>query len=117
MTKYVLVADDQAGIRFLLDTIIRESGLEPVLAANGKEAVEKAKKYRPELIFLDIRMPVMDGVEALSKIKEEGIDACVVLMSAYTDESFLDRARNIGFSRFLRKPFDLNDVRTILKAV
>ena len=113
----VLVVDDQAGVRYLLDAIIREEGHNSYLATNGLEAVEQVKSINPHLIFMDIRMPIMDGTKALEKINEMGCNYQVVIMTAFTEKDVIDKARANGAFKCIIKPFDVEEIRQILHEV
>ncbi len=69
----VLVADDVEGCQVLAQRILKRHGLEVVIAANGKEAVEKTLQSSFDLILMDVQMPVLNGLEATRKLREEGI--------------------------------------------
>lgn len=112
----VLVVDDQPGIRFLLDIVIREEGYNIITANNGQEAIEKVRANKPQLVFMDIKMPVMDGLEALEEIKKFST-AKIVLMSAYTDKMAFERANSLGAYCCMGKPFDVQDIKKILEKV
>lgn len=114
---HILTVDDQAGVRCLLDAIVREEGHISYLASNGMEAVEMVKIIRPHLIFMDIRMPVMDGTKALEKIKELGYKFDVVIMTAFTENDVIDRAHKNGVIKCIIKPFDVEDIREVLRQV
>ncbi|MFZ5639117.1 MAG: response regulator [Bacillota bacterium] len=111
----ILIVDDQAGIRYLLDTLVKEEGHNSYTGANGAEAVELVKKHRPELVFMDIKMPVMDGTQALEKIKELGFGTEVIMMTAFTEKEVVDKAYRNGAVKCLIKPFDINEVRDIIR--
>lgn len=85
MGKRILIADDEENIRMLYKLELEESGYKVDLASNGKEAVEKVKESRPDLIILDIKMPVMDGIEALHIIRQlpNGKNIPIILFTAY----------------------------------
>jgi len=107
----VLIVDDQAGVRYLLDVIIKDLGHNTFNACNGLEAVEWVKKVKPEVVFMDVRMPVMDGLEALSRIKAMAPSTEVVMMTAnYTDET-IAQALQKGAAKCMAKPFDVEEIR------
>lgn len=111
----VLVVDDQPGVRYLLDIIIREAGHRVHVAQNGLEALEKVRRVRPQLIFMDVRMPLMDGLEALARIKEISPLTEVVIMTAYISEDTVARALKKGAVLCLAKPFDVDTIRALLQ--
>lgn len=113
----ILVVDDQPGVRYLLDAVITEEGHISHLATNGLEAVEMVKKVNPGLIFMDIRMPLMDGTKALEIIKELGYQPTVIMMTAFTEKSVIDNAYNNGAAKCIIKPFDIEDIRKIIRDV
>ncbi len=111
----IVVIDDQVGVRYLLDTLVKEEGHNSYTGANGAEAVELVRAYQPDLVFMDIKMPVMDGTQALEKIKELGLHADVVMMTAFTEKEVIDKAYRNGAVKCIIKPFDINDVRAIIR--
>ncbi len=111
----VLVVDDQPGVRQLLGIIVTELGDKVREAQNGKEAVDQVKKWQPDLVIMDIRMPVMGGVDALEKIKTLRPDLPVVMMTAYGSEDALEDLRRKGAVMCLTKPFDVEFIRILLE--
>lgn len=111
----ILVVDDQAGVRYLLDAVIREECHNSYLATNGLEAIEMVKKIKPNLVFMDIRMPVMDGTKALEKIKELGFNPDVVIMTAFTEKDVIDKAYRNGAVKCVIKPFDVDEIRKLIR--
>lgn len=123
----ILIADDDPDFTEILSIKLKRAGFEVVTGAtNGEEAIQKAKELKPDLIFLDVQMPKMNGMEALKKLKEEPETAKlkVVFMTSYGDPSkeavWLDEkfARNLGAVDYMRKTDDLekivNDTKNIL---
>lgn len=110
----ILVVDDQPGVRYLLDTIVNEEGHNCFQASNGLEAVEMVRKIRPNLVFMDIRMPVMDGTQALEKMKEQGLNVNVILMTAFTEKDVIDNAYKNGAIKCIIKPFDVEEIRELI---
>jgi CheY-like chemotaxis protein len=87
--KRVLAVDDDPAVRHLLDRVMSRS-YEVVLAADGQEALAEIRRRRPDLMLLDLRMPVMDGSELLERLEAEHIDLPVILMTAEIRHGFLD---------------------------
>lgn len=110
----ILVVDDQPGVRYLLDIVIKELGHRAYSAENGLEAVEKVRTLRPDLVFMDVRMPIMDGLEALGKIKKMFPDTRVVIMTAYGSEDTIYQAQKQGALRCMAKPFDVDSIKDFL---
>jgi len=116
----ILIADDFPVIRSGLKRILSENslGLEPVLeAANGSEALELARRYRPEIILMDIRMPGMNGLQAVHAIREEQPDCKVVILSAYNDFSYVQKALQLGARDYLLKPVRPEKLLELLKEI
>ncbi|MBP2640703.1 MAG: cheB 8 [Firmicutes bacterium] len=111
----VLVVDDQPGIRFLLDEVLTESGYEVVTASNGYEGVEKAGVLHPGLILMDMKMPGMDGIETLRKLKQRGQGDKVIIMTAYGENEIVNQALEIGAFAYLIKPFDIRVLCRLVK--
>ncbi len=81
--KRIMVVDDEENIRFLYKEELEEEGFTVELAKNGEEAIEKLPSFKPDLITLDIKMPGMDGIETLKRIREVQKHLPVVMCSAY----------------------------------
>ena len=104
----VLVVDDEEGIRVLCRVNLELGGYEVLEAADGFTALEVARTQRPDLIFLDIMMPRMDGWEVLEQLKEDAATASipVVLLTARTSEEDQIRGWGEGILEYLSKPFN-----------
>ena len=106
MIKRILLVDDSPMIHALLRKALEKNGYEICGDANnGKEAVEMFKKLTPDLVFMDITMPIMDGIEASTKIKQLNSQARIIMLSAMGDEEIIAHAKSIGIDTFLKKPF------------
>lgn len=103
----VLVIDDQPGIRRLLTEVLSEEGYEVATAANGYEGLQKAKELNPSLILMDMKMPGMDGIEALREMKHIGQGEKVIMMTAYGELDLINEAKEIGVYAYITKPFDI----------
>jgi response regulator NasT len=106
----VLVAEDEALIRMDLVEMLREQGYEVCgEAGDGQTAVDLAFELRPDLVFLDITMPVLDGLAAAERISGAGI-APVVILTAFSQRDLVERAREAGAMAYLVKPFQSKDL-------
>ncbi|WP_366922917.1 response regulator [Metallumcola ferriviriculae] len=116
MSKAVaLVVDDQVGVRTLLSLLCQEEGMDVRTAGNGLEAINQIKEQLPLVVVMDIRMPIMDGVQALEWINEKHPQIPVILMTAYSAQDKLDKAEAIGATDIWFKPFDIDVVRQKLR--
>ncbi|MFZ5985947.1 MAG: response regulator [Bacillota bacterium] len=107
MVKRILIVDDSPIIHNLLRKTLESNNYEVCGdARNGKEGVELYKSLDPDLVFMDITMPVMDGLEAARSIKELNKSARIIMLSAMGDEEIVSQAKSIGIDIFLKKPFD-----------
>ncbi|HEV8340558.1 MAG TPA: response regulator [bacterium] len=104
MTLRVVIADDEAVIRMGLRTMLEERGYRVVgEAGDGERLVDLVGKLRPDLVFLDIKMPGMDGLTAAERLAETA-RVPVILLTAYSDRSLVERARRAGVMGYLMKP-------------
>lgn len=113
----VLVIDDDAGLRKLVEYNLYRDGFEIHTAADGKSGIELAKKVRPEVILLDILMPEMDGLEVLSALRYEPKTANIPVFMLTSEGSIgtIDRAYEIGAAGYITKPFDGRKFGQIIK--
>ena len=106
--KRILITEDDASHRYLLSEIIANAGYEPIVAENGKVCIEKVKSQKPDLILMDIRMPVMDGEEAIKILKSDpgARDIPIVCLTASVAQGSgaKDRLLSEGCDSYLEKP-------------
>ncbi len=114
-TVRVLVVDDQAGMRLTLKGILSKKGYHVSLADSGESAIEMLKTARFDVIFMDIKMPGLSGVEALARVKELNPDAVVIMMTAYAVEDDVKRALREGAYTVLTKPFEIEKTLQLLQ--
>ncbi len=108
--KRILVAEDEAIIRLDLAEMLGEAGYDVVgQASNGEQAVELATTLRPDLVIMDIKMPVLDGISAAEQIGRERI-CPVVMLTAFSQTELVERARDAGVMAYIVKPFTATDV-------
>jgi len=111
----VLIVDDEPLIRLLLEQtleVFQEHGVEVLSSENGVEAVEIIKKERPELVFLDVMMPKMNGFEVCSIVKQQlkMSDVCIVMLTAKGQEQDKQKAMEAGTDQYITKPFSIQAV-------
>jgi response regulator NasT len=106
----VLIAEDEALIRLDLSEMLQEEGYDVVgEAGDGETAVRLAEELRPDLVILDVKMPVMDGIAAAERIAGARI-APVVILTAFSQRDLVERARAAGAMAYLVKPFQKKDL-------
>ncbi len=106
----VLIADDESIIRMDLREMLMEMGHKVVgEAATGLEAVHKVEELDPDLVFLDIKMPVMDGLEALGNINERKLRP-VIILTAYSEKKLIEKAVELGAKAYIVKPFQAHSL-------
>jgi DNA-binding NtrC family response regulator len=110
----ILVVDDENAVRYAFRRTF-EDEYEILEAGNGEEALLAIETDYPEVVLMDIRMPVMDGLSALKIIKQKSPEIQVILMTAYTDTGTAMQAMKEGAFDYIIKPFENNEVRQILK--
>lgn len=106
--KRILVVDDDADIRELLFTALEDDGFEVVPAANGQEALAIIQTFRPDVIILDLMMPVMDGWQFAKELRARDEDIPIVLLSAARD--LRTHAQAMRAADIIEKPFDLSEL-------
>ena len=113
----VLVADDEDIVRAMLRLVLRKEGYEVLEANDGLTAVETARQQRPDIIMMDVRMPQMDGMAALRVVREERINATVILMTAFAAVESAVQAMRSGAYDYIIKPFNIDEVKILLARV
>ncbi|KOU08908.1 transcriptional regulator [Streptomyces sp. NRRL F-5755] len=109
-TTRVVIAEDEALIRLDLKEMLEEEGYTVVgEAGDGEKAVELAREHRPDLVILDVKMPILDGISAAERIAGESI-APVLMLTAFSQRELVERARDAGAMAYLVKPFSKSDV-------
>lgn len=109
--KRLLIVDDQQGIRLLLNEVLKKEGYVTYLAAKGLEALKYADEQDMDCVLLDMKIPGMDGIEILRRLKEKFPKLPVFMMTAYGELDVVQEALNLGAIRYFTKPFDIFEVR------
>jgi AmiR/NasT family two-component response regulator len=111
----VLVAEDEALIRMDLVEMLREEGYDVVAdVGDGERAVEKALEHQPDVVLLDVKMPVLDGLGAAERLRDEGVGP-VVMLTAFSQREVVDRASDAGVMGYIVKPFQRSDLRPTIE--
>ena len=115
--RTILVADDDASIRSLLKQLLSDEGYSVVEATTGTEVVEKVKDTNPDLVIMDVRMPELDGIEALPKVKQASPKTSVLIMTAFGSSNAAIKAMELGAFDYITKPFELDKISHTVKRV
>ncbi len=113
----ILIADDSQFMRKLLKDILVRGGYNDLIeAANGKEALEKYEKEKPDLVLLDIIMPEVDGTEVLEKLNKSDIEK-IIIITAVGQEKMKDKAKALEVEHYIVKPFEEKEVLKEVKKI
>lgn len=112
----ILIIDDEYAIRESIEAILQKEGYDLFFAENGKEGITALNEVHPDIVLLDLHMPVMGGAEFLkeARIKPDNYFSVVVL-TGYSDHESLKQCYDLGVNYFLRKPFDIIELRCVIK--
>ena len=115
MSKKVLIVDDEKNIVDIIAFNLKKEGYEPIAAYDGKEGVDKAFLEEPDLILLDIMMPVLDGYEACKKIREK-MTVPIIMLTARAEEMDKVLGLELGADDYVTKPFGIRELMARVKA-
>lgn len=115
MTKKILIVDDEPHIRILLEQTLEEledEGVELLTATNGEEALETIQSEKPELVFLDVMMPKMNGFEVCDAVKNKlgMLNIYIIMLTAKGQEFDKQKGKEVGSDLYMTKPFDPDEV-------
>ncbi|MFH1093536.1 MAG: response regulator [Candidatus Omnitrophota bacterium] len=113
----ILVVDDNDEIRKMLESFLSKRGYAVRTAVSGEDAIAKIRMEKPEIVFLDFRMPGMDGVMALNQIKRLDNAINVIMLTSVQDEYVMEEVRREGACDYLIKPCDLNKLDTLITSI
>lgn len=111
----ILIVDDERAIRNSLSEILSDEGYNVEVAEDGPTAIEMAEKERYDVIFCDIKMPNMEGTEVLEKLRKDGIDSAIIMISGHGDIETAVECIKKGAFDFIQKPLDLNRILITIK--
>ena len=109
--KKILIVDDQKGVRRLLEELFKKDGWEVQLAADGKEAIQRADEFLPDIVLMDMKMHNMNGLEASRIILNNISDLDIIMMTAYGEMDVVKEALDAGVKKCITKPFDIINLR------
>ncbi len=115
MTKVLVIDDNEKNLK-LLRVILQNNGCEVIEAANGKEGISAAKEHAPHLIFMDIQMPVLDGISALKILRadESTKHIPVIALTSYAMKGDMERFIGEGFNGYIAKPISAVEVVNVI---
>ncbi len=116
MKKRLVVAEDEPITRMDLKDLLEEAGYDVVgEATDGIDVIQLCKKHKPDLVLMDIKMPFLDGLKAAQVLTSEGIAGGIVLITAFSDREYIDKAKKLGVLGYLVKPLDEKTVVTTIE--
>jgi DNA-binding response OmpR family regulator len=117
LSAKVLIVDDDPGIRMLLSKFLQREGFETIMAQNGLEGVETAKKLQPDLIIMDVVMPQMDGLTAARLIKfyKPLSEVPILFLTAKDADKEIELAQEVRAEVYITKPFDVRQVIDVVR--
>lgn len=113
----ILVVDDEPDILLMLRMSFEDEGHEVFLAPDGQAGLERLTDHHPDLVILDLMMPVLDGFGMLERKRDLGDTTPVVMLSAKSEQGDVDRAMSLGAVEFVSKPFDLDRLVALVQSV
>ncbi|MEI9907751.1 MAG: response regulator transcription factor [Actinomycetota bacterium] len=113
----ILIVDDEVGVRELLSDALRLSEYDTIDAKDGISALGQIKKHKPDLLIVDINMPVMDGFELIERLRSTGDDTPALMLTARKDRGDVARGLRIGADDYVSKPFGLEELTLRVKAI
>lgn len=111
MGETILIVDDQRGIRLLLEELFQMEGCQTLVAENGIVALQLMQEKQVDCVLLDMKLPGMEGLEVLERMKRKWPSIPVIVMTAYEDLTLKEQVFQLGAEEYLTKPFDVFKVR------
>jgi two-component system OmpR family response regulator len=117
MAELILIVDDEAGVRELLGDALRIAGFETATAQDGMSALTAIRSKIPDLLIIDINMPLMDGFELVERLRTTGDNTPALMLSARADRIDVTRGLTLGADDYVTKPFGLEELLLRVKAI
>ena len=117
MAKKILIVEDNVVNRVLMQDLLTYHGYEILEAGDGAEGIEKARKYRPDLILMDMQMPIMDGIQAVNHLKAdpETRDIKIISLTAFAMKGDRERFLRAGCDEYVAKPINTRELPKLVK--
>jgi two-component system OmpR family response regulator len=117
MSQLIMIIDDEAGVRDLLGDALKLAGFETVTATDAMNAQRLLRSVKPDLLIVDINMPMMDGFEFIERIRGNGDNTPALMLSARGDRADITRGLTLGADDYVTKPFGLEELVLRIKAI
>jgi two-component system OmpR family response regulator len=117
MTPQIMVVDDEAGVRELVSDALRIAGFETLQANDGMSALTALRTAKPDLLIIDINMPLMDGFDLVERLRTQNDLTPVLMLSARSDRADITRGLSLGADDYVTKPFGLEELLLRVKAI
>ena len=111
----VLLAEDQKDLQLLMSKYLEQMGYDYSIASNGQEVIEKVSKQSYSLILMDLRMPIMDGLEVTTRLRAGGYEGPIIGLSAHSTNEQKQEALRVGMSGYLIKPIRFQELKNNLE--
>ncbi len=111
----ILVVDDEKGVYDLFHRILKKNGYTVLVAKDGKEALELVDKKSPDLVILDLKLPDMNGIQVLRRLKKINENIEVIMITGYGTMKTARMAMSLGAYDYITKPFDINYIKALIK--
>jgi len=113
----ILIVDDDAGLCKTTSFILQREGYAVTTAENGEEAIEKVQEEKFDMVLMDIKMPIMDGVEAYKRIKQIRPETKTIMMTGYAVDDLIQDALEEGAHSAIHKPLDMDQILNLLEKI
>jgi DNA-binding response OmpR family regulator len=115
----ILIADDEPYVQRSLEFVLKKEGFEVVTAVNGEDALRKIREFKPKIVFLDLMMPKMNGVEACKEIKSDPSlrNIYVIILTAKGQEADRDMGLRAGADNYITKPFSPKEIVQMVRDI
>lgn len=117
MAKKILIVEDNVVNRVLMQDLLTYHGYEILEAGDGAEGIEKARKYKPDLILMDMQMPIMDGIQAVTRLKADPKtrDIKIISLTAFAMKGDRERFLRAGCDEYVAKPINTRELPKLVK--